>query len=239
MHIAAVNFLNALPLTYGLPWDVQPLRPAEFSADAVAACDLILAPVYFAIEHPEWQIVSGVPTIGCDGAVGTVRIDFAADQSLDTARTIARSADSKTSNQLLAILLHTAWHRDVALLAPNSAADGALIIGDHALATAPTVATVDLGASWKSWTGLPFIFAAWMARTSIDDETRTQLNATKNRNLANLWPIFSRVTHEMPALKYHFTQQLVYDFGPTQEAGLARFFTECRQHPLAANGAPR
>jgi chorismate dehydratase len=45
--------------------------------------------------------------------------------------------------------------------------DAVLVIGDPALLLAARKSyphRVDLGAAWKQWTGLPFVFAVWAAR---------------------------------------------------------------------------
>ena len=50
--------------------------------------------------------------------------------------------------------------------------DAVLVIGDAALrARAPKhdyPYVNDLGAAWKEWTGLPFVFAVWVARRDAD-----------------------------------------------------------------------
>jgi chorismate dehydratase len=120
--------------------------------------------------------------ISCDGPVRSVALfSHAPVQDLDGA-TVLVSASSRTSVYLLELLCHDVWHvrprfvdaraeaEDVNGLAslPHRAL---LVIGDAALVLAARQAYAfryDLGAEWKRWTGLPFVFAVWAARRSAD-----------------------------------------------------------------------
>ena len=48
----------------------------------------------------------------------------------------------------------------------ESTADAVLVIGDRAMSLPEEryLAVVDLGEAWNRWTGLPFVFALWVAR---------------------------------------------------------------------------
>lgn len=47
--------------------------------------------------------------------------------------------------------------------------DAVLLIGDHGLrARSAGGLVVDLGAAWRAWTGLPFVFALWLIRPGVD-----------------------------------------------------------------------
>ena len=81
-----------------------------------------------------------------------------------------------------------------------AAHDAALLIGDIALAEGTARRVVaerghpyvfDLAAEWQAWTGLPFCFAVWAARTDRADAVRASgvvelLHASKERGLADL-----------------------------------------------------
>ena len=48
--------------------------------------------------------------------------------------------------------------------------DAALIIGDPALRLDPArlpYETLDLGAEWVAWSGLPMVFAVWAGKTGV------------------------------------------------------------------------
>ena len=102
------------------------------------------------------------------------------------------SRSSMTSVQLLDLLFEHVWHSRPEFVPGDAEAeaigrpDGAgadiaarLVIGDaalmlqsdgHPVATAhgrPYPFVYDLGAEWKSWTGLPFVFAVWVAQRTV------------------------------------------------------------------------
>src|SRR5437899_2513172 len=45
-------------------------------------------------------------------------------------------------------------------------------------------ATRDLGADWLDWTGLPFVYALWAVRRTVDAETRAELSRFLDASLA-------------------------------------------------------
>ena len=51
----------------------------------------------------------------------------------------------------------------------------------------------DLGEVWHKWTGLPFVFARWMVRSTVPDHERTRLIAMLDGSIADGWLHFERV----------------------------------------------
>lgn len=241
--IAAVDYINAWPLTRGLPWAVSGFRPAEMTGTNLELFDLILAPVALAFNKQGWNILPNAPAIGCRGEVGSVRLEIALGKSLENIERIALSSESQTSNRLLLILLTKYWRRSVSSftveLPSNTSTnfDARLIIGDQALSRTGATQGVDLGSEWMKWTGLPFVFAAWMAKDQRFFECANELVSTRNNNIKNINELILEakgVTSEASA--HYFTKQLCYDFGPEQKAGLERFFSELQE--LAENDLP-
>lgn len=296
MRVAVVGYINALPLTWGLPWPIDRLVPAALAGDALQAYDLILAPVVTAWESPAWEILNDAPAIGCCGAVGSVRLEFTLGKDLATALTFALSPESRTSNLLLAVLLREYWgKRDAGLYSARHGAggvppegppvgrahaprgrrlcsrpadyrgykdrrasenslggnfpgscDATLVIGDRALSTQPPAQSIDLGQAWHEWTGLPFVFAAWMSKAAVAPKIAATLRTTRDRNLANPHAFVTQVLAHHPhagpppQLLRYFTEQLVYEFGPRERAGLARFseYAHCHCEPRRGEAIP-
>lgn len=129
--------------------------------------------------------------ISCDGPVRSVLLFSRIPAERLGGRRVVVSRSSMTSVALLELLFEHVWRcrpelvpgdaelRDVERLERWVADDGTpcdarLVIGDAALylaqrATAPTTQSqsphvYDLGGEWKRWTGLPFVFAVWVAQ---------------------------------------------------------------------------
>lgn len=220
MRVAAIAYLNAEPLVRGLPWPVDRMLPSAMTAGRLHAYDLVLAPVMLALACPEWELVLDAPAIGCCGAVGSVRLEFAPGYDIASATQFALSPESQTSNQLLRVLLAMCWGRSAVILSAamnDRDAHAQLIIGDRALQTPAGPGALDLGGVWHAWTGLPFVFACWMRRAGVTIDA-CALCRVRDQNLATLAEWFPQASH-----LHHFTTQLVYDFGPTQHQGLALF----------------
>jgi chorismate dehydratase len=111
-------------------------------------------------------------------------------------------------------------------------ADAALFIGDVALRRPLDAApyAFDLGEVWKQWTGLPFAFAVWQARTDLDI-----VQVTRIHDLLRDSHAWFRQHHARLAVKYasHFAMDaavldqywasLKYDLDARMREGLLRF----------------
>ncbi len=174
LRYASVPYLNAKPLLAGLEDEVGPLRlevPAILTRLLeTGEIDVALAPVVASFEIPSLTIVEA-GAIATNGAVGSVLL-FSKVPPRE-ARTVALDTSSRTSVALTKVLYRFRWNASPRFVprAPDPdltalEADAALLIGDPALvARWAGPPPVDLGHEWCEWTGLPFVFAAWLARS--------------------------------------------------------------------------
>lgn len=116
--------------------------------------------------------------ITCDGPVHSVALFSRRPIQQLNGCTVLISASSRTSVLLLELLCRHRWgirprFATVRAEAPDLVAlarlphEAVLVIGDAALHLSTQAiypVRVDLGAEWKGWTGLPFVFAVWAAR---------------------------------------------------------------------------
>jgi len=88
---------------------------------------------------------------------------------------VSVTPETSTSIRILRLLLEVrrglAGVRFVRGLEPAQA-DALLLIGDEAMRTRSRppegfVHTLDLGADWLEWTGLPFVYASWVVRAAL------------------------------------------------------------------------
>lgn len=181
LRLAAVSFLNARPITYGLERGLGedtfeltfdlPSRCAD--ALATGAADLALLPTasYAAIPD-DLRVVPGVAVAG-RGPVRTVVL--VGEVPWEEMAQIALDAASRSSTVLLKLLTRARGlapafqeveHDRIEVAA--SGGRGALIIGDAGLqAPARYPYVYDLGQEWTALCGLPFVYAFWAGRPGV------------------------------------------------------------------------
>jgi chorismate dehydratase len=99
----------------------------------------------------------------------------------------------------------------------------------------------DLGEKWTDWTGLPFVFAAWIARPDVDGEEVSRiLNAARDAGAQHLQEIAAReapllgISTELAAGYLH--RNLHFQLGGEEQAGLRKFYDLCVKHGLTPAG---
>ncbi len=229
-RIGSVPYLNSLPLTCGLEAETRfappselarLLRREELEAALVSVTEVLLSDRY--------EVLDGV-AIGSDGPVRSVVL--AHRVPLNEVRAVHCDPASLTSVNLLQVLL--AEHRLAARFVPlpdyrlAAELDAVLLIGDRALDFSLTChphTVWDLGEAWRGMTGLPFVFAVWALRRGAHAAAdRARLREAKRRGLAELdrliaaWPAY---TPEFR--KRYLTENVRFDLGPAEKAGLERF----------------
>lgn len=245
LRLGSVNYLNARPLIYGL----EALHDASVSLDVPARLlaglrdgrfDVALLPI---IDYQRMENLRLLPAggIGSDGPTLTVRIFSRVPVAQIT--DLACDPESRTSVVLARIILAERFgiHPRCGDLshAGNQPTEARLLIGDKVVCEEPHgfEHQLDLGAAWKEMTGLPFVFAAWVARADVPlGDLAARLQHAKERGLAAAGEIVRRfaVPRGWPAelaLQY-LTQNLKYDIGPRQLEAIDRFFTLAASHEL-------
>ena len=198
--------------------------------------------------------------ISCDGPVQSVML-FAKKRAedLDGKRVIV-SKSSMTSVALVELLFENVWRARPEFVAGDAEMsdiasfdreehDARLVIGDAALVlrgeSRPHVVTAsahdtglpsypfayDLGLTWKDWTGLPFVFAVWVAQRSAPIAEALGIHATlitsRNWGLEHLPTLARQASHatgvsEPVCLEY--LSGLDYGLSYEHLAGLTEFF---------------
>jgi chorismate dehydratase len=108
-------------------------------------------------------------------------------------------------------------------------ADAALLIGDPAL-TARWVGPppIDLGTEWRELTGLPFVFAVWLARgRHAAEEAAGPLRRAAERGLRRLDALAAAGAADLGLspkdAKAYLRERLSYAFGPRERQAVERF----------------
>lgn len=190
MRVGRIPYINCYPVYGAIDRGVVPMPAELVSATAadlnnlLAAGELdvsVVSAVEYARHAPQYHLLPGL-AITSDGPVHSVMLFARVPPTELGDRAVLRTTSSHTSVLLLELLCRHRWGvsprfasvraepTDLAALEafPH---DAVLVIGDAALLLAAQQKypyAVDLGAAWKDWTGLPFVFAVWAARRSSD-----------------------------------------------------------------------
>jgi chorismate dehydratase len=196
IRISAVSYTNTKPFIYGLQHN-SILNHIDLSLDNPSDCaqklidnkvDIGLIPVAALLNLPFWQIVSDY----CIGAVGAVNSVFIfSNCPIEEADIIQLDPESRSSNNLAKVLLKNYWKvaPQQIINAPDYAnsreAKTAFVqIGDRTFGKKNKYKYVyDLAETWQKLTGLPFVFAAWIANKPIDPEFMKSFNTALKAGL--------------------------------------------------------
>ena len=198
--------------------------------------------------------------ISCDGPVRSVMLFSKRPAAELGGRRVLLTRSSMTSVALLELLFDHVWRArpefapgdaevsDLAALGGEEH-DARLVIGDAALVLGADPSSLgyryayDLGAEWKRWTGLPFVFAVWVAQRSVPPadalRVHASLIASRDWGLAHL-PELARQAHEATGVDRAVCEQylsgLDYGLSYPHLAGLCEFFRRLVKAGRVPNG---
>ncbi|WP_370129048.1 menaquinone biosynthetic enzyme MqnA/MqnD family protein [Streptacidiphilus sp. EB103A] len=254
-RVGHIQFLNCVPIYWGLArtgslldLDLSKDTPERLS-DALVAGDLDISPITCVeyLRNADQLVVMPDIAVGSDGPVlSCVIVSQVPLDQLD-GRKVALGSTSRTSVRLAQLLLAEQYGvqpdyytcpPDLALMMQE--ADAAVLIGDAALRATmfdgPRLGldVHDLGAMWKDWTGLPFVFAVWAARRDFLErepelvrEVRRAFLASRDLSMEEVdkvaeqtarWELFDE-----ELLRRYFAEALDFSFGERQLEGMREF----------------
>ena len=237
-RIGAVSYLNTRPLLLGLAHegfknriDLVKSYPAKIAQDLLSGqIDIGLVPVAIIPQLTHPHIISNY-VIGTNGAVASVALF--SEVPIDEIKSIYLDYQSRTSVQLLKILLAQFWKKEVEFLAATegyidqiSGTTAGLIIGDRALENLNKFPYMyDLSLAWKQHTGLPFVFAAWVANQPIPEEFMAAFDAANGYGLAHLEEVISLIpaNEQVYDLHKYYTENISYVYDEEKKLGLNAF----------------
>lgn len=237
IRIGAVNYLNTKPLLHGLK--IAPVHHAisltlDYPAHIATMLlndeiDLGLVPVAILPKLKSPHIDSDY-CIGCDGEVSSVAIF--SEKPLEELKTVLLDYQSRTSVALAKILIKQYWKLEPVLVDTKGeefrheiqGTTGGLIIGDRALEQRHiSKYHYDLGKAWKAFTGLPFVFAAWVSNKALDPDFVREFNAANKAGLEH----FKEIIHENPFpyfnLNEYYSRYISYELNEEKRKGLHLF----------------
>ena len=197
--LSVVSYLNTIPFIYGLKqYGLD--KKLDISFDIPSACaekllskkvDIGLVPIVVLKQLEDAQIISDY-CIGANGPADTVCLF--SDVSFDAVEGILLDYQSRTSVELLKILLKEHWRISPKLIEANenyetqiSGKTAGLIIGDRAFHFQDKFKyAYDLSDIWKQMTGLPFVFACWIANKELDEGFKKEFNNALKFGVENI-----------------------------------------------------
>ncbi len=183
IKISAVSYINTKPFIYGIE-NSPIINKIELSLDIPTDCaakvidgqvDMGLMPVAAFPLVPNGKVIGGY----CIGSVGAVNSVFIFSQvPVHKISSLRLDSHSRTSNYLAKVLLKFYWKFDVEFTTdPDAETDAIVLIGDRTFGKKDQYAyTYDMGEEWMNFTGLPFMYAAWIANTPIPEAFIEEFN---------------------------------------------------------------
>jgi chorismate dehydratase len=249
LRIGSVPYLNAKPLTDWLhtsdceiPVEVVYVVPSRLAELLEAGdVDVAMVSIFEWFRRPQLGLVPGI-SISADGPVKSVRLF--SKVPVGEIRSLALDTSSLTSVALVRILLAEMGVTSPELLpmppdlgAMLDRSDAGLLIGDLRLFESPAEHVYDLGAMWKERTGLPFVYAAWLARPEADlqaiGETLTRARdwgCERLEALSARWSVELGLPEER--VRDYFINVMRYDLDERKMEAIKLFERKCREHGL-------
>ncbi len=266
MKLGRIPYINCYPVYGAMDRGLVSVDAALVSGtasdlnDLLAAGELdlsVISAVEYARDAAAYHLLPGL-AISCDGPVHSVMLFSRRPVAELGGETVLRTSSSRTSVLLLDLLCRHQWRvqpRFATVRAEPSDLDAlaqfpheaVLVIGDAALLLAARglyPVQVDLGAAWRAWTGLPFVFAVWAARREANQDAvrrvHAQLLASRDWGLAHLDQLAGQAhaaTGISRATCRAYLGDLDYGFSYRHLAGLTDFFRRLAQDGLVPDGS--
>jgi chorismate dehydratase len=237
-RIGAVSYLNTRPLLLGMeqsPFseriELMKAYPAQIAQALLDdSIDIGLVPVAIMPHLKNPKMVSKY-VIGTEGEVASVALF--SQVSMDQIDKVYLDYQSRTSVALAKILFKQYWKKEVEFLTATegymdhiNGNTAGIIIGDRALACLDKFQHIyDLGSAWKAYSGLPFVFAAWVANKTIPLEFMEAFDAANVYGLSHLDDVIALIppSEQVYDLHKYYTENISYELTPEKRAGLDKF----------------
>jgi len=236
IKVGAVSYLNTKPLIYGFENGMMKSEvdliidyPSRIASKLLQnEIDVGLVPVAVIPEMKEYHIISDY----CIGSVSAVAsVCLFSEVPLDKIETVLLDYQSRTSVALLKVLIKNFWKIDVSFVETSgdyqtriSGTTAGLVIGDRALQQRKISPYIyDLGLEWKNFTGLPFVFAAWISNKKLGDHFIQSFNEANAFGLNNLDKVVKKNPVTIFDLHHYYTDYISFRLDNDKEKGLELF----------------
>lgn len=238
IKVGIVNYLNTKPLVYGIQHspvsdrliliEDYPSNIARLLLDG--SIDVGLVPVAVIPHLREYHIVTDY-CIGCTGPVASVALF--SEVPVNQVEQVLLDYQSRTSVALAKILMREYWQIQPTVTDTKSdyrskikGTTAGLVIGDRALEQRKTSPYIyDLGEAWKDFTGLPFVFAAWVSNKPLPANFISEFNAANKLGLENIETVVAENPYPIFDLHSYYREHISYELTAEKRKGLEKFLS--------------
>lgn len=243
IRIGAVSYLNTRPLLYGFRRsglmervDLVEAYPARVAAMLLNdEVDVGLVPVAIIPLLQESHIITDY-CIGADGEVASVGIF--SELPLEQVDKVLLDYQSRTSVNLARVMLKEYWKKSPVLEDAREdfrshikGTTAGVVIGDRALEQLQiSPYYYDLGTAWKQHTGLPFVFAAWVANKVLPEDFQDAFNRANAYGISHMEEVVaSEKLYPVYDLMDYYTRNISYQLDDRKRQGLALFLQKLKE----------
>ena len=239
IKISAVEYLNSKPFIYGLEKS-EVKDHIDLSLDMPSICaeklinnqvDISLVPVIAIPKIKEAHIITDF----CIGAVGRVSsVMLYSEVSLQEIKEIILDYQSNTSVAMVKVLAKNFWNINPQWKKGSEGFEknfggttAAVIIGDRTLQMEKKHPFIyDLAEEWMKFSGLPFVFACWVANKKLDDNFLKLFNEAITFGIRNKEFAIQEWSEKFSSkvnVREYLEKSISYPFDDAKKKGLELF----------------
>jgi chorismate dehydratase len=239
IKLSVVSYLNSKPFIYGLEHS-KFIDQIELQLDIPSVCakklmdgivDVGLIPVAVLPLLTEKYIITDY----CIGAMGKVdSVMLYSDVPLSEIKTILLDYQSRTSVTLVKVLAQQFWKIKPTWVAAATnyenevnGTTAAVIIGDRTFGLEGRYQyEYDLAEEWQTFTGLPFVFACWVANKKLSSTFIAEFNAALKYGMEHRSELIADLElsgNYKTDIRKYLTVSIDYDYNVAKQQALALF----------------
>lgn len=239
IRISAVSYLNTYPFIYGLQQS-ELMNEFTITTDVPAICaqklinnevEIGLVPVAIIPQLRYHRIITDY----CIGAIGKVHTVLLLSKiPLQEIKNIYLDNESRTSVKLVKVLARNYWKINPGWIdIPNSNTsktddfESVVLIGDKTFTARQNYPYVyDLAEEWQLFTGLPFVFACWVANKPLKEDFILKFNNIIKTGIENIDKVIDAFKDKIPDnvdAKEYYTRYISYNLDEDKKMGLDLF----------------
>jgi chorismate dehydratase len=246
IKVGIVGYLNTRPLIYGLKLlpiadEIQlieetPAKLAELLMNN--EIDVGLVPTAVIPQLKEYYVCSDY-CIGTETEVASVCLF--SEAPLNEITKVYLDYQSRSSVALLKWLMKEYWNINPEIIQATDddyrkeikGATAGLVIGDRAFEQRKVSTFIyDLASEWRSITGLPFVFAAWISNKPLPKSFIEKFNDANAIGLNHLDEIVLAQKFDLFDLKKYYTLHLSYKLDKRKKEGMELFLQYISLYPF-------